>query len=119
MPTFVLLLHEDPATFADVSPAEMQRIIEAYGAWAGRMAGQGRLAGGHKLTDDGGKRVRKEGGRVVVTDGPYLEAKDVIGGFFLIKAADYEEVARLLEDCPAAQYGTVEVRQVDPLGQEG
>ncbi|HYC04125.1 MAG TPA: YciI family protein [Azospirillaceae bacterium] len=117
MKSYILLLREDPTRWEAMSPAEMQAVIQEYGAWAGKMAGQGRLEGGQKLTDEGGKRVRLEGGRLVVTDGPYAELKDHIGGFFVIRAADYDDACALLADCPAAKYGTVEVREVDPMAK--
>jgi hypothetical protein len=48
----------------------------------------------------------------MVTDGPYTETKEVIGGYFVIEAADLDEAVRIAEGCPAAAYGGVEVRQV-------
>ncbi len=115
MSKFLLILHENPSTFAPMSPSEMQAVIAEYGAWAQKMGGMGRLMGGHKLMDEGGRRLSATGGRLVVTDGPYAEAKDVIGGFFIIEAADYAEAERLSADCPHVKYGEVELRMVHDI----
>lgn len=116
MHKYMLLLHEDPAAFADVTPAEMQAIIEKYKAWAIKLATAGRLAGSSKLQDGTGRSIRKSGGKVVVTDGPYTEAKEVIGGYFTIIAENYEEAVALAGDCPHVEHGVVEIREVEPTG---
>lgn len=115
MSKFILFLHEQPTNWTGLSPAEMQSVIEEYRAWAGRLAAAGRLLGGEKLVDEGGRRMAMRDGSLVVTDGPYAEAKDVIGGYFLIEAADYAEAERLCADSPHLKYGTIEVRRVDKL----
>ena len=51
------------------------------------------------------------------TDGPYAEAKEVIGGYFVIRAKDYAEAAEVAAGCPAAEYHRVDVRQIDFMGQ--
>lgn len=112
MPKFMLILREDPATFAALSPTAMQAVIEEYSAWSRKLGAAGRLKGGEKLADEGGRRLATKAGRVVVTDGPFAEAKDVIGGFFTIEAADYAEAERLVADCPHVKYGEIELRRV-------
>jgi len=116
MAQFMLLLHDDPADFADVSPAEIQRIIGEYTAWRERLEAEGRLVGGRKLKDEGGRHMRRVGGEVRVVDGPYAEAKEVLGGYFEIEAADYDEAIAISRECPHLRYGgRIELRQVDPL----
>ena len=56
--------------------------------------------------------VRKDGG-VAVTDGPYVESREVIGGYYLIEADDYETAAKLVEDCPHLDFGSIEIRRVE------
>ena len=117
MAKFMFILHETPSEeYRNLSPEEMQRIIEKYRAWAGRLAESGRLAGGAKLTDEGGKWVSMQKGAVTVVDGPYSEAKEVVGGYFMIEAQDYVEAVELARDCPHLVNGWIEVRQVDPAG---
>jgi hypothetical protein len=117
MNQYLLLLHEDPSQYASLSPSEMQAIIERYRAWSRGLAEQGRLVDGHKLADEGGKRLRAGNAGTLVTDGPYVECKDVIGGLFVIKAASYEEAVRLISDCPHLRGGNeIELRCIDRLG---
>jgi hypothetical protein len=59
-------------------------------------------------------RVRKSGGRPVFTDGPFAEAKEMVGGFFLLTCDTREEALRIAEQCPAAEWATVEVREIAP-----
>lgn len=115
MPDYLLLLQETPADFAHVTPEEMQRIVEAYGAWSDRLAADGRLVQGTKLRDEGGRLLARRGEEISVTDGPYAEAREVIGGLFVIRADDYGHAVRLAGDCPHLAYGRVLVREIDPL----
>lgn len=116
MPQFILLLHETPSDLGQYSPEEMQQIIARYQTWKEGLVAQKRLAGGHKLTEEGGRLLAREGGKVRVTDGPYSEAKEVIGGLFVIEAADYAEAATVSSSCPHLDFGRIELRQVDNLG---
>ena len=77
---------------------------------------QGKLAGGLKLKDEGGRRMTRNGDGVRVVDGPFAEAKEVVGGFFLIEAADYDEAVEISRSCPHLVYGqSIELREVDPI----
>jgi hypothetical protein len=116
MAQFMLILHETPGGFAKLSPTEIQSIIEKYNAWTGKLAGAGKLVGGHKLKEEGGKAMTLAGDRLTVVDGPYSETKEVVGGYFILKAADYDEAVRLASDMPHLPYGRTEVRQVDFMG---
>jgi hypothetical protein len=112
MSQFMLLLHESPTFTASLSPEEMQRIIEQYNTWAGELAEAGKLVRGVKLADGPGRRVaRSEQGGIV--DAPYAEAKEVVGGYFLIEAADEAEAMAVARRCPHLANGWVEVRAVD------
>lgn len=116
MPKFILLLHEDQGQFAENTHDEMMRIVKEYGAWAGKMREQNRLAGGEKLADGDGKVLRPKSGKIVVTDGPYSESKEVVGGYFMITAKDYAEACEVAKDCPHLKYGgRIEVRQIDEM----
>lgn len=117
MSTFMLLLHENPADYADVSPAEMQAIIARYMAWTQGLYEQGRVINSNKLTDEGGKSVRREHGALVVVDGPYAEAREVISGYFVISAASYDEAVDIAKTCPHVEgNGRIEVREIHALG---
>jgi hypothetical protein len=116
MASFLLLLHDGAGQFSTQSPEETMAIVKEYMAWSERLRKDGKYLGSNKLTDEPGKVLRPKNGRVVVTDGPYAETKELIGGYYCISAADYDEACRIAESCPQVKYGGhIEVRQIHDL----
>jgi hypothetical protein len=117
MSKFILLLHENPADYANVSPSEMEAIIGRYMAWTDSLAKHGKLVVAEKLRDEGGRVLKRDGARVVVVDGPYAEAREVVSGFYVISAESYEDAVAIAKGCPHAEgNGRIEVRQIESLG---
>ena len=118
MPKFMIIPRDPPQGFG-LSPAEMQKILEKYMTWTGGLPKAGKLDHGHKLKDGEGRVIGKFGGekgsKVTVTDGPYMESKEIMGGYWVINATDYDEAQALIMDCPHLQFGTLEIRQVDEM----
>ena len=113
MPNYLLFLYSEPDAFNETSPAEMQAIIQTSRDWRLRLQKTGVIVGGEKLQDGTGRMMRRTGGETSVTDGPYTESKEIIGGFFLIKAASIEEATEIAKDSPDLPLGgSVEVREV-------
>ncbi len=74
------------------------------------------MKAGDKLTDEPGKVMRRKDTQVRVTDGPYSESKEVLGGYYMIEADSYDKAIDYARDCPGLDYGgTIEVRQVDVM----
>lgn len=92
----------------------MQAIVQRYVAWRARVQQNGRSVMGHKLQDGEGRVMQGTGSSMKVTDGPYAEAREVIGGLFVIEAANYDEVVELSKDCPHLEFGSIEIREVEP-----
>ncbi len=116
MPDFILLLHSPAAARPALSPEQISTVTQDYMGWRNRMRAEGHLKGGEKLTFDAGRVMRANGGRVAVTDGPYAESKELLGGFFLVTASDYDEACHVAESCPHFKYGgSIEVRQIDVM----
>ena len=119
MPKYMLLLHSNPTNWNSVSPEEIQKTIQKYVAWGTRLREKGVLVSSHKLVDDAGKVIRSHNGKPRVTDGPYSETKEVLGGYYLIEAPNYDAAVRECDDSPQFGHGgTIEVRQVDMMGKE-
>lgn len=115
MAEYMMLLHESTTGFADLSAEDIQQIIGEYIAWKNTIAADGKLAGGKKLKDEGGKHLTMNGGGLRVTDGPFAEAKEVIGGYFAILADNYDEAVKTAQTCPHLKYGgRIELREVEP-----
>lgn len=116
MPNFLLLLHQSPTKFASLAPEEIQRIVGKYIAWREDIVKRGHMRGGEKLTDDGGQHVKIQNGKIAVTDGPFSEASEILGGYFLIQAANYADAVVIAQTCPhLAGEQWVEVRQIAEL----
>jgi len=116
MARFILLLHESPTAFDGVSPEEIQRGIEEYTGWRLQLEKEGRLAGGEKLEDGTARNLTAAEGRVEVTDGPYAEAKEVLGGYFIIQAEDWPAAVEISKGCPHLRYGgRIELRRIDEI----
>ena len=109
MPKYMLLLYDDPTKWGALSPDEMQKAIEKYFAWTKKPFTKDSA----RLAEDTGRVVRSDGGKARATDGPYSETKEVLGGYYTIEAASYDEAVKLAMEHPHVEYGgTVEVRQV-------
>src|SRR5581483_5893001 len=98
----------------NASPEQMQKTMEKWRTWFKQLGEQGHLKDiGHPL-EHSGKVVR--GKQKSVTDGPFAEAKDVVGGFTLIQARDLEQAAELSKGCPILEAGgSVEVRPIQAI----
>ena len=108
MPQFVLMLRDSGTFPTDISAEEIQAIIERYRVWSEKLG-----ISGQKLRDNEGRvLVRNEAG-VTITDGPYAEAKEVLGGYFLLDASDYDAALKMAEDCPHLDFGSIEIRQIE------
>ena len=106
-----LLLFRGTAWDRSLSPADLQTILSSFFAWFERLSAEGTLKAGQPLLDEA-RIVSGKNGRTV-TDGPFTEAKEAIGGYFLIKADSFAEATALAQQCPMLEVGVaVEVRPI-------
>jgi hypothetical protein len=117
MADFVYLFwnrREDEGRMAAASPEQKQKIMQKWMVWMENLKKSGNLKDiGAPLEFSGGV---VEGPKKVVTDGPYAEAKDVVGGFTLITAKNLDEAIELSKGCPILELdGLVEVRPIRPM----
>ena len=108
MSQYLIVLRDASWNPESLSPEEIQAIMKKYRTWVDRLAGKG-----SKLRDNEGRVLRREDSGVTVTDGPYSEAKEVIGGYLVIEAASYDEAVRQCEDSPHFQFGSIEIRALE------
>jgi len=117
MDKFMLLFHSpisQEQDFMAQSPEAIQAEIEKWNKWIGGIAEQGKFVGTEALMPTG--KLMTKGGQVV-TDGPYTEGKEVVGGYTVVSAASIEEAIELAQGCPIFDTdGTVEVRPVVNFG---
>ena len=108
MKEFILLFRSPQIDYSQHSPAEWEAIQKKWMDWAGSIANQGKMVGtGGRLPMEG--KVLRPGG--VITDGPFVEIRERLGGFLIVKAESLEEATTLAHGCPALEYeGSVEIR---------
>lgn len=107
---YVLLIYDDPAQWADVSEEQMKSIYGEYMA----VSDLPNTTGGSQLQPaDTARSVRVKDGKSIVSDGPFAETKEVLGGFYIIDAGSSAEAEEIAARIPSARMGgTVEVRPV-------
>jgi len=110
MEKFMLIFQGGMAGGSTQSPEVMQAQMGKWMAWIDKLNKSGQYVAGEPLLP-GGKQIT--GKNKNVTDGPYTEGKEVVGGFFVIKAENIDEAVKICDDYPGFEYGgTVQVRQV-------
>jgi hypothetical protein len=113
MDKFMLLFRSSVPSedaFQNLSPEELQAEIQKWNDWIGGIAAQGKLVGSDALLPTG-KVVN--GSKHLITDGPFVESKEIVGGYLIMHAADLNEAVEAAKGCPIfAEEGRVEVRQL-------
>jgi hypothetical protein len=104
-----MLLFRGGSDAVQMSPEESQQHMQKWFAWIEELQQKGIYTSGEALIP-GGKTVSKD---ALVTDGPFAESKEIVGGFFVVKAGNLDEAAEIAKKCPDLPLnGTVEVREV-------
>jgi len=106
----MFLFFDDETWTQRVTKEEMERDYAEVGRWWDEQVRKGVITGGRELRPSGTARtVRRVNGRLIVTDGPFIEAKEQVGGYAVIEVADLDEAIRVAKTWPA---GGVEIRPV-------
>ncbi|MEO8299016.1 MAG: YciI family protein [Burkholderiales bacterium] len=115
MNDYMLLIAEPRGQRAERTLDEGKAAFARMERFAADLQGRGVLKSfGSLLTDDQGLRVQVRGGQPCLVDGPFSEAKEMIGGYFLVECETREQAAAIAAQCPAAEWATVEVRPAGP-----
>jgi hypothetical protein len=113
--SYLLLIHEPRGQRATRSRAEGEAVYARMVHFAEQLKSRGVLLAVESLKNDtDAVRVQKREGRPRVMDGPFAEAKEMVGGFFLLDCKTREEAVAIAAECPAAEWATVEVRATAP-----
>jgi hypothetical protein len=108
---FVLFLYGDSP---ETPPGDMSKVVE-YGKWARAISMSKRVITGEKLKD-GGRLLRTVQGQLEIREVGEAEEPDVLGGYFLIEAENYDEAIKVAITCPHLKYGgLIELRQIDQI----
>ena len=108
-----MLLFRGTDWHLDLSPEEIQQVVNRMKSWFERLTAEGKAKAGKPLFHEG-KIVSQRNGRSVI-DGPFAETKETIAGFFLLEVGSLDEATKIAKEFPCLEYGaTVEVRPVAP-----
>ena len=111
---FVCLGYFDESQFATMSESEQEAVIEKCIAFDRELSGQGHFAGGMALqAAETATTVRWKNGKASLTDGPYAETKEILGGVLILEARDKEEALSIMSRHPGIRVGPFEVRPMD------
>jgi len=110
---YLLLIQEEGEKRRSRPDADGRVAYERMLRFAGDLEARGILKASDSLKSDAeGVRIAVRGGRRSVVDGPFTESKEIVGGFFLIDCRTREEAVAIASECPATEWGTVEVREI-------
>lgn len=104
----MLILFEDENVYDEFSPEEMQKEIERHYRWIEEL-------GDHHLSGEPLEKPAKtiKGSDKIITDGPYIESKELVSGFYILQAGSFDDAVELAKGCPVLRLGgTVEVREI-------
>jgi hypothetical protein len=112
---YLLLIYDNEADFGKMSEAELAAMLQDYGRFTQSIQQSGNHRAGHQLQPvSTASTVRIRNGKRQVTDGPFAETREQLGGFYLIEAKDLDEALALAERVPSARIGSIEVRPLVP-----
>ncbi len=112
---FALLIYDENTATPDPNPdpAEWGKVMEEYNVFTKAITDAGVYLGGEALQPNmTATTVKVRDGKSTTTDGPFIESKEGLGGFYLLDVADLDQALAWAAKCPGSWYGTVEVRPV-------
>jgi hypothetical protein len=114
MKEFLFLFRGGDVSTLQQSPEKWQAHMQKWMQWMGELSNQGKFIGAQPLATTG-KTVK--GSKKVVSDGPFMEGKEMVGGYLMCKADNYEEAITISKGCPILEFddGVIEVREIQEL----
>ncbi len=112
-----MLLIQNSENGQEPSAADREAMWAEYGAFTDRIKASNAYVDGSALTPPASATtVRVRDGRSVITDGPFVETKEWLGGYYVVEAASLDDALKIAADCPGAKYGAVEIRPLVSAG---
>ena len=117
MTQYMLLIYGDQSGWDDVTDEQRAATLEQYGDYSTWLADKGWMRAGDELHDTTqATSVRVKDGERLVTDGPFAETKEQLGGYYIIDVDNLDDAIEAASRCPGAAYGTIEVRPIAAMG---
>lgn len=119
---YLLTLYADESGWANLTPEQQKQGVAAYGAYTQALQAAGVYVGSNRLRPaNTATMLRTTNGKVQVLDGPFIDSKEQLGGYYLIDVPDLDAALSWAGKCPGVGHGTVEVRAIwsmDPATQK-
>lgn len=110
---YLCLIYEDQTLWQKMPKAEMDKMLKEYRAFTDDITKSGHWLGGHGLQPTHtATTVRVRNGKASTTDGPFVETKEQLGGYYLIEAKDLNDALQVAGRIPSARHGGIEVRPI-------
>ena len=110
---YMLLIYMDESEAAGATPEQIEGHADAFAAYVRELMDRGVIRGGVPLQPKAvATTVQVRDGKTLTTDGPFMETKEALAGFYLVEAKDLDEAIELASKIPAAHSGSIEVRPV-------
>ena len=110
---YLCLIYDNEQVFQNLGEDERNQVFGEYGAFTESIRESGNYVAGDALQPTStATTVRIRDGKTLVTDGPFAETKEQLGGYYLVDAKDMDEALKIAERIPSARYGSIEVRPV-------
>jgi hypothetical protein len=110
---YLMLIYADESGISKVTPEQMQGVITAYGAFTDEVKEKKVYLGGNPLKPTStATTVRVREGKTTITDGPFAETKEQLGGYYLLDCKDLDEALEYAAKIPGALWGSIEVRPI-------
>lgn len=112
---YLLLIYGNEIYWDKLSAAEHEKVSQEYGEFTQGIAASGHLKGGNELDRTSkATTVRVRDGKRMVTDGPFAETREQLGGYYLVEARDVDDAIALAARIPSVRWGSIEVRPIIP-----
>jgi hypothetical protein len=115
---YLCLIYEDEKAWQNMSQSDMEKGLKEYRAFGDSIKKSGQYIGGNALQPTKtATSVRVRNGKISTSDGPYVETKEQLGGYYLIDAKDMKAAVQVAARIPGAKHGTIEVRPIMEFSQ--
>ncbi len=116
---YLLLIHSDESIYPKLSETDTTKLMDGYWEFTKELQTAGALVSSHRLRPtQTATTVRIRNGETMITDGPFAETKEQLGGYYLVEAKNLDEALQWATKIPAAKYGCVEVRPIWDMSRE-
>ena len=114
---YLLLIYDEEKSFEKMTEAQMRQLVGEYGQFTQEIQASGHLKASARLQPTAAATsIRIRDGKRMVTDGPFAETREQLGGYYLIEAKDLDEAIGIAAKIPSARRGTIEVRPQMEMG---